>query len=219
MTFNAALSIVGATDSWTDPTIVEPLRGIARTYMRMMSYPDAWLQPAWAKGRLKREGEYALERALRILDADPSATPETRIETLIQMGDWRQIEKSPREALTFYQRAWELIRTTPNLSDAVATALNAPMRVYYPTPGIVAHVPAHAEKMRPHYVQVDFTVAADGSVMDARIVDHDASDRYARDILDAVRHSRFRPKFVDGQAAPTPGITYREIFRTAESQT
>ena len=59
-----------------------------------------------------REGEDALQRALRILDADPSATtPETRIETLIQMGDWYQIKKSPREALPYYQRAWQLIRT------------------------------------------------------------------------------------------------------------
>ena len=51
---------------------------------------------------------------------------------------------------------------------------------------------------------------------DARIVDHDTRDRYARDILDAVRASRFRPKFVDGQAVATPGITYREVFWTAK---
>ena len=220
MTFNAALSIIGATDSLTDPIIVEPLRGIARTHMRMMSYPDAWLQPLWARGRLKREGEDALKRALRILDADPSAsTPETRIETLLQMGDWRQIEKRPDEALPYYQRAWQLIRTTPARSGADSTALNEPLRVYYPTPSIVAHVPVQAEQARSHYVQVDFTVAADGSVTDARIVGHDTQDRYARDILDAVRDSRFRPKFVDGQAAPAPGITYREVFRTAEPQT
>ena len=36
------------------------------------------------------------------------------------------------------------------------------------------------------------------------------------DVLDAVRVSRFRPKFVDGQAVATPGITYREVFWTAK---
>lgn len=214
MTFNVALNIVGATDAMTDPIIVEPLRGIARTYMRMMSYPDNWLLPLWMRGRVTREGEDALKRALRILDADPSATtPETRIETLLQMGDWYQIKKAPSEALPYYQRAWQLIRTTPNLSGSVSSALNVPLRVYYPTPGIVAHVPAHAEEASSHYVQVEFTVAADGSVSDARITDHDTLDRYADDILDAVRTSRFRPEFVDGQTVAAPGITYRELFR------
>jgi TonB family protein len=220
MTFNVALNIVGAKDSLTDPIIVEPLRGIARTYMRRMSYPDAWRILAAKDRELRRDGEDALKRALRILDADPSATtPETRIETLIQMGDWRQIMKSPREALPYYQRAWQLIRTTPNLSSSVTNALNVPLRVYYPTPGIVAHVPVQAEGTQSHYVQVEFTVAADGSVTDARIVGHDTRDRYARDILDAVRDSRFRPKFVDGQTVAAPGITYREVFRTGKSQT
>lgn len=217
MTFNAALSIVGATDSWTNPIIVAPLRGIARTYMRMMSYPDTWLMPLWMRGHVKHEGEDALKRALRILDADPSATtPETRIETLIQMGDWYQIKKSPGEALPYYQRAWRLIRTTPGLSNSVSTALNVPMRVYYPTPGIVAYVPAQAEEAQSHYVQVEFTVAADGSVTDARIVGHDTRDQYVRYILNAVRDSRFRPKFVDGQPVAATGITYREMFRTGE---
>lgn len=218
MTLNVALNIVGATDSLTDPIIVEPLRGIARTYMRAMSYPDTWLLPVWMRGRFQREGEDGLKRALRILDADPSATtPETRIETLIQMGDWYQIKKSPHEALPYYQRAWRLIQTTSGLSSSIAAALNVPMRVYYPTPVIVAHVPGQTEDARSHYVQVEFTVAADGSVTDARITGHDTRDRYARDVLNAVVDSRFRPRFVDGQTVAAHGITYREVFRTDES--
>ena len=78
---------------------------------------------------------------MRILESDPGSAAQTRIETLIQMGDWYQIKKSPREALTYYERAWQLIRTTPSLPDSAATALNVPLRVYYPTPQIVAHVP------------------------------------------------------------------------------
>ena len=46
-------------------------------------------------------------------------TPATRIETLLQMGDWYQIKKSPREALSYYQRAWQLMRATPGLPEAV----------------------------------------------------------------------------------------------------
>ena len=241
MTFGAALDIVISKRSSNDLLTVEPLRGIARTYMRRQSYPEAWLYPpsppaCSAPGpecgsarmdstgkrivgprKLDREGEHALQRALRILEADLGAPIPPRIETLLQLGDWYQIKKSPREALPYYQRAWQLIRTTPSLPSSATTALDVPMRVSYPTPQIVGHVPAVApEETRSHYVQVEFTVAADGSVSDAHIVDHDTRDRYAHDVLDAVRASRFRPKFVDGQAVATPGITYREVFWTAK---
>jgi tetratricopeptide (TPR) repeat protein len=234
MTFQMALSIAGDKESLNAPIIVEPLRGIARTYMRRMSYPKAWLSPRspppcfgpsqWCPmGRdvypreLDWEGEHALQRALRILEADPGASMQTLIETLIQMGDWRQIQKAPREALPYYQRAWKLIHEAASLSRSAATALNVPVRVYYPTPQIVSDVPAlSAEKMRSHYVQVEFTVAADGSVRDARIVDHDTREQHAQEIFDAVRASRFRPKFIDGQAIAASGITYREVFWTAK---
>jgi tetratricopeptide (TPR) repeat protein len=233
MTFQMALNIAGDNGSLNAPILVEPLRGIARTYMRMASYPKDWLRlrsrppcgpNGWCElGRrpdvepreLRWEGEHALQRALRILEADPGASPQTLIETLIQMGDWRQIQKAPLEALPYYQRAWKLIHEAANLSSSAATALNVPVRVYYPTPQIVSDVPAvSAQEMQSHYVQVEFTVAADGSVRDARIVDHDTREQYAQDIFDAVRASRFRPKFIDGQAVAATGITYREVFWT-----
>ena len=138
---------------------------------------------------LNREGEDALQRALRVLEADPHASTQTRIETLIQMGDWYQIKKSPREALPHYQRASQLIRTAPSLSGSAATALDFPVRVSYPTPQIVANVLAlPPEETQSHYVQIEFTVAADGSVSDARVVDHDTRDRYAR--RNSRRHAR-----------------------------
>ena len=74
-------------------------------------------QPIVEPRKLNREGEHALQRALRILEADPGASTQTLIETLIQMGDWYQIKKSPREALPYYQRAWQLIREAPSLPE------------------------------------------------------------------------------------------------------
>ena len=117
MTFQVALNIVGTTDSLQAPIIVEPLRGIARAYMLRSSYPDSWRKPPYpvfgcgipyavlppeckntaafdAGGfnieprTLNQEGEEALKRALQILDSDPGMAPQTRIETLLQMGDW-----------------------------------------------------------------------------------------------------------------------------------
>jgi len=165
--------------------------------------------------KLNPEGEDALKRALEILESDPGASVQTWIETLLQMGDWYQIKKSPREALTYYQRAWQVISKTPGLSRSVSTALDVPLRVYYPTPDIVANVPrGRPEDAQSHFVQLEFTVAADGSVSGARLVEHNTRAHHAQEIFDAVRASRFRPKFVNGQAVAAPAITYREIFWT-----
>ena len=226
MAYYMALNIVGTTDSLNAPIIVEPLRGIARTRMREQSYPESKLRRSLGpmlgapigstlrSGRvsLNREGEEALKRALRIVEADPEASPQTRIETLLQMGDWYQIKKLPREALPYYQRAWEVSHAEPHPPSSVSTTLSVPVRVYYPTPQIVSDEPA--VRAEENYVQVEFTVAADGSVHDARIVDRDTSERYAQEIFEAVQASRFRPKFVDGQAVEVAGVTYREVFWT-----
>jgi TonB family protein len=223
MAFQMALNIVGATPALRDPIILDPLRGVARTRMRALSYPqtgDGRL--VFAKRReFNREGEAALKKAVQIVEADPSAiAPATRIETLIQMGDWYQIRKSPGEALAYYQRAWRLIRAAPSLPDSVTKAFDVPLRVFYPTPAIVTHIPAVApQDTQFHHVQVEFTVAADGSVSNARVVEHDTRDRYARDVLDAVRDSRFRPKLVDGQPVAAPAISYREVFMTGKPRT
>jgi len=215
MTFQVALNIAGDKDTLRAPIIVEPLRGIARAYMLRSSYPEVWRRRTWP-GERNKEGEEALQRVLEILESDPApgAVP-TRIETLIQMGDWYQIKKSPREALTYYQRAWQVISKTPGLSRSVSTALDVPLRVYYPTPDIVANVPrGRPEDAQSHFVQLEFTVAADGSVSGARLVEHNTRAQHAQEIFDAVRASRFRPKFVNGQAVAAPAITYREIFWT-----
>jgi hypothetical protein len=234
MTFNMALNIVGSRLSVNDLAIVEPLRGIARTRMRAVSWPESALRPHESSGarmdamgipmvgarELNREGEYALQHALRILDADPRASTQTRIATLIQMGDWYQIKKSPREALPYYQRAWQLIHAAEDPTSPATTALSFPVRVYYPIPQIVVNDPAlPPEEIRFHHVQIEFTVAADGSVLDARVVDHDTRNRYANDILNAIRAARYRPKFVDGAAVETPGMVHREVFRTAKPRT
>jgi tetratricopeptide (TPR) repeat protein len=244
LAFQTALNIAGDKSSLNAPIIIEPLRGIARAHMLRVSYPEAWLRPrsppsCFAIGqecrppyphdadghliveprKLDPEGEHALQRALRVLEADPGAWTQTHIETLLQLGDWHQIKKSPSEALPYYQRAWRLIHQARNLPNSAASALNVPLRVYYPTPQIVAHtLPQSVEETRSHYVQLEFTVEADGSVSDAHIVDQDTRDRYAGDVLDAVRASRFRPKFVDGHPVATPGIPYREVFWTAKAR-
>lgn len=239
MTFKVAVENVSWKLSPNHRDIVEPLRGLARAQMLRQSYPEEWLRTPSRKGctmiapecrsplrkdargtrKLDPEGEDALKRALWVLEADPLSSPQVRVETLIQMGDWQQIKKAPDEALSYYQQAWQLMQTSLKSSSPAATSFDAPVRVFYPTPMIVAHVPGvPPEETRTQHVQIEFTVKADGSVADARILEHDTREKYARDILDAVRVSRFRPKFVAGKPVDVPGIVFRETLWRPEAR-
>ncbi len=44
------------------------------------------------------EGEKALERALKILEAQPPSAHDTLVATLIQTGDWYQIKHAARKS-------------------------------------------------------------------------------------------------------------------------
>ena len=114
--FQVALNIVESRLGRDDPAAVDPLRGLAATYMREQSWHTYALalrgstyrprvDATGAKVRLVSPrhlnwyGENALLRALQILDADPQASKETLTETLLQMGDWFQIRQLPRSRI------------------------------------------------------------------------------------------------------------------------
>ena len=135
--------------------------------------------------RLSAFGERSLEHALRILESDPTAPTAALVDTLLQMGDWFEIKHLHSKALP-----------------------------YYPTPLMAFRDPdAPASELDVHFVQVEFTVTSEGSVKDARIVDHNTTKRFANSVLRAVRAARYRPKFADGKPVPTVAMSYREVFR------
>ena len=220
LTFQMALNIVGASPALRDPIIVEPLRGMARTRMRAQSYPQA------GDGRLvlakrqefNREGERraqasSADRGDRSEPCD-AGNPNRNAD-----ADGRLVSDQGVAARStwYYQRAWQLIRTAPSLPDSVTNAFNVPLRVYYPTPPIVTHIPAVAPedtRVPPRASGVHCHCRWIGSQRAHRGPRHER--QYARDILDAVSESRFRPKFVDGQPVAASAITYREVFWTGK---
>jgi TonB family protein len=236
--YRRALDLVGRKLGKSDLANVEPLRGLARTYttelfLSTMGRPMAE-KLLTADGKtsenkpqnprhLEPEGEKALERALKIVDSQPSAAPEVRISTLIQLGDWRQIKHQPEEAMQLYRRAAALLAAAPQVQasaspppkDAPPALLSFPVRVYYPIPWLATrNLSAADDAVNETFVQVEFTVTKDGEVVDARSVDKNGTARQEADALEAIRGARFRPRFVAGEPVDTPGLTSREVFRT-----
>lgn len=242
--YRHAVEIVDQKLGPNDPAAVEPLRALAGTYTQELYFSTLGLrtqtlerQPTGADGNsndqkpinpryLGGEGEDALERALKILEAQPPSAHDTLAATLIQAGDWFQIKNMPEKALPYYRRAAALstalvaAAATPAPAGAPATAaapqpLSFPVRVYYPTPSqATRYATLPAEQVDERFVQVEFTVTAAGDVSEAKVTDANCTQRQAAEALAAIRAARFRPKFVNGEPVETTGMTSREVFRT-----
>lgn len=228
-----------------DPALIEPLRALAGTYTQEVYFSTLGLrtqsrerQPTDADGTsneqkqmnpryLGSEGEKALERALKILEAQPPSAHDTLVATLIQTGDWFQIKHAPEKALPYYRRAAAVnatlvaaATTTPAPTGAAAAAaepqpLSFPVRVYYPTPSAATrNTKLPAEQVDERFVEIQFTVTDSGDVSDAKVTEANGTQRQASDALSAIRAARFRPKFVNGEPVATTGMTNREVFRS-----
>ncbi|HEX2492717.1 MAG TPA: TonB family protein [Steroidobacter sp.] len=170
--------------------------------------------------RLSPDGEKALERALKVIESKPDAPRDAYVETLVQMGDWRQIKQQTDRAMSLYRRAAALVQiegsthTSEQPGRGPESLLSSPVRVYYLTPWLAArNLTLPVELVDETFVEVEFTVTKDGRVSGARVVEANGTTRQAAEALEAIRGSRFRPRFVAGEPVDTPNVVNREVFR------
>lgn len=235
--YRAAASIVEKKLGRNDLALVEPLRGLARTFTHELFYTtrgiptDREKTPSDADGAsnerqalnpryLPTEGEKALERALKIIESQPDPPNEEYIATLVQLGDWRQIRHQPDRALPLYRRAAQLRPSEAAPADeaakkeAAVAPLSFPVRVYYPTPWLATrNLTLPPDQVDETFVEIEFTVTKNGEVASARVTEKNGTARQVAESLEAIRGARYRPKFVDGEPVDTPGMTNREVFR------
>ena len=245
--YRQAISIVEAALGRNDLALVEPLQTLAASYTRELLFStlrrktDRQRTPANADGTsseftmlnpryLDSDGEAALQRALALLEMQPTPPTDRLIDVLLQNGDWHQIKQQPENALPFYRRAAALfdqhisrieVPGTHSGKTEVASIpgpLGFPVRIYYPMPiQATRHLTLPADQVDETFVQVEFTVTRDGTVEDAKVTDRSGSERQASEALAAIEASRFRPRFADGEPVETTGMTNREVFRTRKT--
>lgn len=226
-----------------DLAAVEPLRAMASSYVHevnLSSYgirtqddygaqgaqPAERRLPANADGTstegqamnpryVSNEGGRALLAALKALDAHQNRSPQVLVDTLLQTGDWFLFKQQFDKALPYYKRAWNVFAAMPGEAKRPDEGpLGFPVQVYYPTPVLaMRNLTRPPQEVEDRFVQVEFTVKADGSIKDARAVDHNGTPRQVSQAVNAIGESRYRPKFVDGEPVETTAMSYRQMFK------
>jgi TonB family protein len=232
--FREAMALVERKLGKHDPALVEPLRSLGRSYVQEIYFMTQGYTPLQERAPgdfqgvepkainpkyIATDGEKALERALALLEARPDTTPMLLTETLIQMGDWFQLKHQPEKALVYYRRAAGVVASMSSPPPEAAAALSFPVRIYYPLPPLAMRNRQLApEQIDEKFVSVEFTVTDTGDVQDAKVIEQNGTSRQASEALEAIRASRFRPKFVNGEPVDTQGVVNREVFKTRKPQ-
>jgi tetratricopeptide (TPR) repeat protein len=233
--FRDAIHIVERKLGKNDPALVQPLRGLARSYVQEIYFFSHGYQPLQDRTLIdptnveprginpkyiSSDGERALQRALTILDARPDTTQAVLSDTLIQFGDWYQVKHQPDKAMVYYRRAASLTASAdPASPEAAVSPLSFPVRIYYPMPPLaMRNRQLSPEQVDEKYVSVQFTVTGTGDVEDAKVIDHNGTQRQASEALEAIRASRYRPKFVNGEPVNTEGVINREVFKMRKQE-
>jgi TonB family protein len=83
---------------------------------------------------------------------------------------------------------------------------------FLPIAMVTPEYPAAAlQKGIEGWVQVQFTIASDGTITDPIIIDHSPTRVFDRAVLTALKKSRYRPQLLDGEPVVVQGVT--ELFR------
>ena len=157
---------------------------------------------------LRSDGEQALRYAAQLAETAPLA-PQRRVAVLLQAGDWFQAKDHSRTARRYYASAQRWVARTAGAEDP----LTAPVQVLLPVPSLALRSSlARESSAKERYVEVEFTVRADGQVTSERVIASEVGRSQADDMLQALKVARFRPRMVAGTAVETAGVRLRQAF-------
>jgi tetratricopeptide (TPR) repeat protein len=231
--FRIALDIIEARLGKNSLAAVEPLRGLAYSYVSELALanygPKVEDRDRDRQGTsagitndarpinpryLNADSDRVLARALKILDSNPERSSQLLVDTLIQFGDILQLRSLFDQALPYYRRAAVMLMTDLKAQPGDATPLAFPVQIYYPVPLLATrNLNRPTDEVVERYVQVEFTVTGQGVVKDPRVTDKDGTQRQAAETLDSIRLARYRPRFVNGEPVDTNDFIYRQVFK------
>ena len=203
---------------------VPALRGLARTWFLEAVYgPEVESQstaPQIAEGaglisqqpsnRFNSDGERALQYALEIAKERAPENYRVQGELLTELGDWYLVSGN-RKATDTYAEAWQTLEKS---GEEALAPLKAPrLLVYRPPPLSTARLqPDNPEDYSLRTVELRCSVDTNGKVMDAQLVDEQATlpEATARSVVFALRRARYAPRLEAGLPVTTSDVSFNE---------
>ena len=191
----------------TSPTSLDHYRGpVLRTNRMSIDSPAFHYRVLKI---LRPDGEQALRYAAQLAET-ATLTPERRAAVLLQAGDWFQAKDHSRTARRYYASAQRWVQRTVGAEDPLA----APVQVLYPVPTLaLRRGPAHESSAAERYVEIEFTVRADGRIDRERVVTREPGKSAADETVQALQSARYRPRMVEGAVLDTEGVRFRQAFK------
>jgi len=203
-----AIDVVEAEYGEDDLRLIEPLNGLARTYVYDI------------QRTVSNRGEWALRRALEIAENHPESTPSLVADSLIDTGNYHTLRGEAQKARRAYRRAWELLSENESLAAIRERRFDRPVLIRPARPpgyvdeetNPVVNPVYRGREFDQGVVVADFTVNARGRTEDIDVVESEPPGLMDSEVKRAVRRLVYRPRYVDGQPVSTPGQTFRHRY-------
>jgi len=204
--FRRAIKIIEDNHGVNDLRLVEPLRGLARARLLQITNRGA--------------SEAALERALSIVESNPDTDIPDRVRAMIYLGDMYTITGDGR-AREVYLKAWTTMQNDPAYDELRADIFGTPTRLHPEVTGVLYL------KRRPDaavtqdielYIDVSYSVKANGRVADIHLVDKNVPNEQVRYMRAQLADTRFRPRILDGELVSTENLMIHQIFQVIDDR-
>lgn len=236
-----AIDIIEQADTDDSAALIEPLRAVARCCLTELATEGVESSPGVAQsfrgpvlrsGRmdptsvtffkhvqdlLRFDGEQAIVRAAQIASIPDNVSADLQLDVLLQAADWFQLRDQPRTAADYYKRAYDVSLTLPkHVYDQLAWL--EPKPILYALPPIALRkalqpdIP-QVDTPRDRYVEIAFTVRADGKVRSPEVVTREEAGKTMVDeTITSLMAARYRPRLVDGKPTPAEDVRFRQQF-------
>jgi len=223
--YEQAVQIIDAHDKLETSEAIPALQGIASSY-RMERFPPYYLaeleqsEASVVTASSMRQpisinnfpaGEAALQRVIRIRQAEQEQNPVAVARAVLDLADWYTLFDKPRRAEPLYAHAWELMAEAESFD--VVGFFAEPELLYFPAPGNPSPPPPEDRGERSTgYVEVAFDVTQDGYVRGLDTVASQPDGLMDFRVRKSLRLARYRPMLVDGVPVAKQAHTYRHEF-------
>ena len=198
--YRRSIDVIEQEKGANHPELITPLRGIAAAYLEERSMDF-------------EKGLQAHQRIVAIADSHPDVSPETRVLTHLELGDWYVMFNEPQAAWREYRLAWELAQTVAAEDRDWAAYLGRP-HLIYPGASLSVDFMGYGRVGDEVYYDFEFTILPDGRPDDIDILGTNLHGQTRSAALQAFRYARFRPRLEDGVAMETAGYKVRRVYPT-----